>query len=302
MKKLLTLSFLFILGMSAVFAQTETTAKKDTSYWKLKGVTGLNFSQTYLENWSAGGENAAAGNVYLNALLSYAKNHVSWDNTLDTEFGQIYTAQNGWNKGVDKLNFASKFGLTHNKIIYYSALLDFKTQYAKGYKKPGDEDYISTIMAPGYLNLALGIDYKPNASWTVFVSPVTGKMTFVLDDYLSGIGAFGVDVNKHLKTELGAYAKVGLNTKLHENVSLLSTVDFFTAYDDSFGNVDVNWDVLVSMKITKYLTATLNMSLKYDDDTKTMETLNVGGIDTEVQRGAKVQFKEVFGLGVSYTF
>ena len=54
-----------------------------------------------------------------------------------------------------------------------------------------------------------------------------------------------------------------------ENVNLITTADFFTPYNKDFGNVDVNWDVLISMKINKVLSATLNMTLKYDNDVKT---------------------------------
>ena len=58
---------------------------------------------------------------------------------------------------------------------------------------------------------------------------------------------------------------------------------------------DVNWDVLISMKINKFLSATLNTTLKYDNDVKTFE-------DNGEKRGAKVQFKEILGIGVAYNF
>lgn len=59
--------------------------------------------------------------------------------------------------------------------------------------------------------------------------------------------------------------------------------------------IDVNWDVLISMKINKFLSATLNTTLKYDNDVKTFE-------DNGEKRGAKVQFKEILGIGVAYNF
>ena len=57
----------------------------------------------------------------------------------------------------------------------------------------------------------------------------------------------------------------------------------------------VNWDVLISMKINKVLSATLNMTLKYDNDVKTFN-------DEGVERGPKVQFKEILGIGLAYNF
>ena len=55
----------------------------------------------------------------------------------------------------------------------------------------------------------------------------------------------------------------------------------------------MNWDVLINMKINKYLNATLNTMLKYDNDVKTIN-------DEGEKRGAKVQFKDILGIGVAY--
>lgn len=49
------------------------------------------------------------------------------------------------------------------------------------------------------------------------------------------------------------------------------------------------------MKINKVLSATLNMTLKYDNDVKTFT-------DEGVERGPKVQFKEILGVGLAYNF
>ena len=71
-----------------------------------------------------------------------------------------------------------------------------------------------------------------------------------------------------------------------ENVNQIINVDFFIPYNKQFGNVDMNWDVLINMKINKYLNATLNTTLKYDNDVKTIN-------DEGEKRGAKVQFKDI---------
>ena len=76
-----------------------------------------------------------------------------------------------------------------------------------------------------------------------------------------------------------------------ENVNQIINVDFFIPYNKQFGNVDMNWDVLIN----KYLNATLNTTLKYDNDVKTIN-------DEGEKRGAKVQFKDILGIGVAYNF
>ena len=106
---------------------------------------------------------------------------------------------------------------------------------------------------------------------------------------------YGGDWENRLKQECGAYLKGRAEMPLMENVSMITTADFFTPYSSQFGNVDVNWDVLISMKINKFLSATINTTLKYDNDVKTFE-------EDGTKRGAKVQFKEILGVGVAYNF
>ena len=53
--------------------------------------------------------------------------------------------------------------------------------------------------------------------------------------------------------------------------------------------------MLISMKINKFLSATLNTTLKYDNDVKTFD-------DNGTKHGAKVQFKEILGVGLAYNF
>jgi hypothetical protein len=72
-------------------------------------------------------------------------------------------------------------------------------------------------------------------------------------------------------------------------------MDMFTAYDDSFGNIDVNWDLLIGYNLTKLLTLTCQSTLKYDDDIKTFH-------DDGSTGSAKIQFKEMIGIGLSYKF
>ena len=42
-----------------------------------------------------------------------------------------------------------------------------------------------------------------------------------------------------------------------ENVNQIINVDFFIPYNKQFGNVDMNWDVLINMKTVSYTHLTL---------------------------------------------
>ena len=303
MKKIfISLALLATVATGAQAQDNTTEASAPESNWKVNGITGINTAQTALVNWSAGGENSVAWNLYLNVNANYKKDKWSWDNALVTDFGMTYTTSNEWLKNVDKLNLSTKVGHLISSDWSISALGDLLTQFARGYDAStnpnvaGNRDkYISTLFAPGYFTAALGADYKPNDNLSVLFSPVTGKMTFVLDKKLSDAGAFGVKPGKRLLAELGASIVANYKKKLAENIDFSTKLTLFTAYNSDFGNIDVNWDMMIAFKINKFLTTTLTTNLIYDDNVKSVD--KAGNL-----RGPKVQFREVLGLGLSYSF
>jgi hypothetical protein len=285
------------LALSCLNLSAQET--QDTSYWKKGGMASLSFSQTSLSNWSGGGDNAISTNLQLNLFANYTKAKNAWDNTLKLEYGLLKQGDAGTRKSIDKIDFVTKYGHQASSKWYYSALLDFKTQFAKGYnygKNEGDLDVkVSNLLAPAYILLSLGMDYKPNETFSAYLSPITGKMTVVNDDDLSDAGAFGVDPGDKIRTEFGALSKITLKKTVAKNVDLKSTLDLFTGYSDTFGNIDVNWDLMINMKVNEFLTASINTTLVYDDD---VEYVNKDGVN----KGVKVQFKEILGIGLSYKF
>ena len=290
------LFLIVLLGLSVISVKAQDDKEElIDGKWNLKGVTGLNMSQTAVKNWSAGGENALAGNIYLNGSLIRKSGNWLWTNTLALDYGLTRTDSKGVQKVSDKIEFATELGYKATEKWYYTIMGDLKTQFYKGYNYPDKSQYISKFFAPAYSNISAGMQYRPNNNYMVYFSPVAGKLTFVEDDYLSSIGAFGVDQGDKFKAEFGAYLKARAEKTLMENVNIISTIDFFTAYDKTFGNVDINWDLMISMKINRFLSATINTTLKYDDDVRSVD-------DDGNPRGPRVQFKEMLGIGVAYNF
>ncbi len=189
MRKLIL--FLMFLPFVA-FAQNEA----DTTYWDFGGTTSINFSQVSLSNWAAGGRSSVAGVFLLNANANYKKDKWVWDNMLDLGYGLLREDQTSITKTDDKLRLNSKLGYQAKKEFYYSALFSFNTQFANGYNYPNTTNVISTFMAPAYLNFSLGLDYRPSEHFSLFVSPMSTKNTFVLNDSLSANGSFGVELGK----------------------------------------------------------------------------------------------------------
>ena len=285
---------LFAALATITYAQTDDKGYQEGA-WVLKGVTGLNMSQTAMANWSAGGENSIAGNAYLNASLTHKKGNWLWVTNMVLDYGLSKTKSQGMRKSSDKIGLSTQLGYSTDNVWFYTLMGDLNTQFAKGYDYPDKEHQISNFFAPAYSNIALGMEWRPKSNYSLLLSPVSTKMTFVTDDYLSDLGAFGVDPGDRFKIEGDAFVRSRAELPVMENVNLITTADFFTPYSKDFGNIDVNWDVLISMKINKVLSATINTTLKYDNDVKTFD-------DNGVKKGAKVQFKEVLGIGLAYNF
>lgn len=298
MKKILLTLAITITSLT-IFSQDAVDA--DT-LWKFSGSTSLNVSQLSLTNWAAGGDNSLSGNALINLSANYATEKTSWENKIILGFGLIKQGDDPTRKSDDQIDLASKLGLKASEKWFYTGLLGFNTQFAEGYDNPGEDDRlkISNFMAPGYLSFSLGMDYKPAEAFSLFLSPLSSKFTFVLDDDLSAAGSFGLDPDHKTRAEIGAYLKMTYKKEILKNVTLDTKIDLFSNYLENPQYVDVNWDLLLTFKVNDYLSASLLTQLIYDYDIKFGEdTTGDGEYDTFSE---KVQFKELFGLGLTYSF
>uniref|UniRef100_UPI003216246A DUF3078 domain-containing protein n=1 Tax=uncultured Draconibacterium sp. TaxID=1573823 RepID=UPI003216246A len=288
MRNLLTLLLLFPL-----IALAQNDAKKDT-FWTTSGTTTLNFSQVSLSNWAAGGKSSMSGVMMLNLSANYKKDKLSWDNTFDFRYGFLKEEDMSLRKSDDKIDISSKLGIQAKGNWNYSGLLNFKSQFANGYNYPDTENVISKFMAPGYLTLGLGMDYKTN-NFSALLAPVSGKFTFVTDSDLSDAGAFGVDPGDKTRSELGATAKFEYKTDIMKNVSFTTKLDLFSNYLKNPQNIDIDWTAQINMKVNDYLSANIITQLIYDDD--------VDIVDPDTGIGSpKIQFMEMFGVGLTFKF
>lgn len=287
MKKV-TLAFIalfFVLGISA-------QEVKDTTYWKRNGDFTLNFSQVSFSNWSAGGKNSVSGVALYNYAANYLKDRTSWDNSLNLGYGLLKEGSNELIKSEDKMEFNSKAGyrMTPESKWFYSGLLGFRSQFANGYKYTDNQPDIKTsgLFAPAYLTFAVGADYKPNDKFSLFLSPLGTKLTFVADDELTS--RFGLEEGKNMRAEMGGSLRSELKLPIANNVDLVTALGLFSNYLDKPQNIDVNWDLRVNMKINKYLSANLITNMIYDDN------IEIDG------KNSLVQWKQLFGVGFSYKF
>jgi hypothetical protein len=289
------LTFLLLNSSFTAHAQ-----QKDT-VWRKGGLVSLNFSQVSLTNWAAGGQNSVAGNAIINYFANYKSGKNAWDNNIDLGYGLLMQGRKGdLLKSDDKIDLSSKYGREAARHWYYSALANFRSQFTPGYNYPNDSVAISRFFAPAYLTLAVGMDYKPNNNFSLFLSPATLRFIFVTDKALSAAGAFGVDPGETVRTEAGAYLKTTYKKDLNPSLNLQTSLDLFSNYLDKPQNIDVNGQLLLAAKVSKFISASLSLQVLYDDNT--MLTFYKDDGVTVDHVGPGTQFKEVIGIGFAYKF
>ena len=273
-----------------------------TRGWQKSGVFSLNVSQATFTNWASGGQNSVALNGLINLGANYRTDKSAWDNALIIGYGKMIQKGNelGWVKTDDRIDFQSKYGRKATDKWFYSGLMSFKTQMDNGYNYPDTDKKISGLLSPAYLLFSLGMDYKPNPAFSLFLSPLTSKNTIVMDDDLSMAGAFGVEPGKNFRPELGAYANIAYkNDEVVKNVSFMTKLDLFTNFLKNPQNIDISWEALLVLKVNEYISATVNTLLLYDDDI--LIKIDEDGEGNPLL-GKRAQFKEVIGVGFTYKF
>ena len=315
MKTKVITAILLIIGFIQIVSGQVTEAEKTlrtltadtTQGWRKGGVFAVNFAQTSLTNWAAGGQNSMAVNGLFSAFANFKRDKTVWDNSLDLGYGLLKQGKKSdFMKTDDKIDFLSKYGREAFKNFYYAALLNFKTQMTAGYNYPNDSVKISNLFAPAYLLGALGMDFKPSGYFSAFIAPVTAKFTIVNDQLLSDAGAFGVTPGENVKSEIGGYIRViysknDFKNEFMNNVSFTSKIDLFSNYLDKPQNIDISWENQIAMKVNKYLSFNFNTHLLYDDNTKVKVDRDNDGL-LDAYPGSRIQFKEIFGIGFAYKF
>ncbi len=298
---------------SVVVSDSIETTDTIVSAWRKSTNFGLNGSQSSFVNWNAGGRNNVTLIVFSESSAVYTCKKFKWTNDLGAALGGLQFIGKGSGDEVlqktdDRIELATKFSRAINpkKNLFLTINGAFKTQFLDGFQNPNDSARVSTFMAPGYLNFGLGIDYMPNDNFSMLVSPLAAKITYVNDETLANEGAFGVEAAEYDLTtgqllkkgerrrdEFGAYFKMKFKKELFKNIHVAATMDLFTNYLDRPENVDVNADVLMTFKVNSWCSASLNFTLKYDHDIMIE--------DAEGNVGPRTQFKSVLGLGISHS-
>ena len=296
-----------LIALAMGFAQFTFSQEANTiKPWKTGANFSITFSQTSLTNWSAGGENSLSSNGYINWFGDYKKGKSIWENRLDLAYGLTKQGTQDFRKNDDKIDLSSKYGLQAKEKWYYSVLFNFKSQFADGFDYLEDTTLLlSGFLSPAYTSIGVGMDWKSKDYLSLYISPVTARWIIVNNQDLADMGAFGVDPAEYdglgnvikngqkVKSEFGALLRAEFTRDIAKNVNLKTKLELFSNYLDKPEEIDLFWDVFLTMNINSWLAATLNTTLVYDADVMIM--------DKDGNKGPRTQFKEILGVGITYS-
>ena len=185
--------FLLFSGilLAGITLGQETEKKTSKGKWERGINLGVHVGQGGARNWAAGSEKFALWmggkfNIYANKIQT---KKFYWDNDLQLNYGLVNTHSAGVRKIDDKIDFSTKPGIGLGKKAGLALLINFRSQFNDGfnynYLNQGLKRKISSFMAPGYLLISPGFDWKACPGFSMVLSPVASKFTFVTNEAYS---------------------------------------------------------------------------------------------------------------------
>jgi len=284
------------ISVTKLRTETSRTIRKelDTTHWNWKqgGLYNFNLSQSSLSNWAAGGDNFNMSlNTYFNYYFFFKKANQNLDNNIDVNLGFIQSTSLGGRKNDDRLDFLSKYGyqIDTSGMWFVSGLFNLRSQFFDGFSFSGTNSTLtSSFLAPAYIILSAGLDFKPSPHFSIFFSPLTSRTTLLLNNTLSNLGKYGVPVGDKISKEVGTFITVNYNNTIATNINYKGRADFFSNYNLKPENINLYMTNLFSFKINKYFSASYNLDLIYDDKIKIFGPLKTS---------PGLQVKSVIGIG-----
>lgn len=306
---------------AALSAAEDVPVKEEKpKYWTNTFNANLNFGQTYLSQWVAGGFNNISVTANVDAVANYSKGKALGNSRIQLEYGQLYSADKPiFQKTKDRIYMESKWGYqTSVKNLAYSASIDFKTQFGKNYTygtpkeyqgdEPTREDWLiartlkSGFLAPAYLNIGVGALWTPAPWISLNVAPLSGGGVLVTIPELRK--TYGMDLREgseteytNFRAEFGAQIKLDMAWVINDVFSYSTQATAFYNYLTPKMEPRITWDNKISWKVVKFFAINLSTNLIYDPRVLVRDTDKT----TPGPEAKGVQFKEYCELGFTYT-
>lgn len=259
--------------------------------------TGLHISQAYVSsNWYQGGTS------YFSLLFNF-----NWDVTLNTVYhpNLMFNSALSYKLGIntnpkgslhkysisqDQFQYNLKAGIKAWQKWFYSATLQFKTQFFNAY--PADSpDITASFLSPADLNIGLGMTYATTGrnnslKFAASISPLSYNLKACMSNRID-VTQFNITPGRHTHSEIGSNAELTLDWNITSNISWKSRMFLFTDY--SYFQAD--WENTFNFNINRFLSTQLYVYPRFDSSS-----------DYNSSRWHHWMLKEILSLGVTYTF
>lgn len=322
MKKFVYLIILLI-SCSAVEAQNiedvpgvkRAKARVDASIpngFSFNNLSGISFNHVGVKNWAAGGTSALGLNISNGFMSNFRRGRHLLQNNFFMDFGMQIMPGRPVLKNCDRLAFSTKYGFQIDKEgkWFLAPYFGFQSQFARSFNFANAIDVandltgniqlndklgvVSRFASPLILELGLGIDFVPNKYFSLYMSPAAAKFIIVADRNIAALNIHGNN-GKTFNPLFGAMAVAQYNQQVHKNVNIRSILKLYKDYmNGPAQNIDVNWETNINMQATKFISINVFALLVWDHD------MDTNSKEVGIQR--KFQFKEMIGVGFSYSF
>ncbi len=282
--KYLTLIFILIMLPVRSLAQEDPSTPPKPEYgWKHGLVAGLTLTQVAFTDWAQGGENALAYTLSADGKSIDDEETSNWTNTYKFAFGQTRLGSQGLRKTDDVIDLSTVFTYKLGTFINPYAAANLKTQIAKGffYPEPDSSYQVSTFFDPAFIIQSAGVGYQPLKEIKTRLGVglrevLTNKFNQYTDDPAT---------NKVEKSAVdgGMESVTNVEWQLEDNILFTTQLELFAPFK-TFDEVVVRDNTSITAKVSKYITAILNVQL-----------IN------EKRVSPRTQIKETIALGLSYT-
>jgi hypothetical protein len=254
--------------------------------WRNYSLVELAFGQGHQNNWSGGGENSLSMLTNVRSDVKYNKNKISWENYFIYRLGFLQTGNNSLRKNEERFEVNSKLGYNAFKNWYYTSQLNIQTQLFNSFEY-GDNSstLVANLLSPIYFNISVGIDYKPSDKFSLYISPIAGKWTYMRDTSDIEPTRYGIEAGKRSKGDAGARLELKNTMKPFKFVNVKNEFVLFSSYHNSKQDLSIDWKVQMDFKINYY-----------------MKTVIYTYVVLDKNYSKKLQFKETLNLGVNFMF
>ncbi len=263
--------------------------------WILGFQSAVQFSQVYIsDNWYQGG----TSNI---SLLSDQQFSIKYNDPKDKRilFENLIQWRLNLNSAPedtlhairvseDLFQINSKFGLKAANNWYYSATLNFKTQFLTSYEVNSNKK-VASFLSPGELNLGLGMSYQykndpKRFETSISLSPLSYNLQFIIDSDMDP-KAFGI--NKGMCNNLvGSSFEGRIKWEFVRNMVWTSRLFYFTNYE----RVQADFENTIDFIVNRFFSTKLFVHVRYDDSR---------ALDKDFKH---FQLKELLSFGFNYKF